>query len=406
MKKNFLKVTAALLAALTIGFTSCDDDDDDTGTDNTTDQFNISADITENTTWEAGNVYYLKTRVAVTDGATLTIEPGVIVKGDAGTGSNATALIIARGSKIMAEGTANEPIIFTSVADEIEPTEIDSEMASDLDGLWGGLIVLGNAPISPKGGGTEASIEGIPADDENGKYGGTTADDNSGVIKYVSIRHGGSNIGEGNEINGLTLGGVGSGTVIENIEIVANQDDGVEFFGGTVNVKNLLVWSNGDDAIDTDQAWAGTLDNALVINPGDKAFELDGPEGTYEGAGHTIKNVTVLMESCSGGYDDDDNTDAKVMNVFFTGITDGTGTENDYNSNGDFVISNFEFDVTPVDLDDDEDTPDVAPVAADYFADIAASAEASELTEVTTATVGATTSVFTGWTFAGVRGAF
>ncbi|MCB2195308.1 MAG: hypothetical protein KQH79_05575 [Bacteroidetes bacterium] len=405
MKKSYLKLTAAILAALTISFTSCDDDDEGSN-NNTTDQFNISADITENTTWETGNVYYLKSRVAVTNGATLTIEPGVIVKGDAGTGTNATALIIARGSKIMAEGTANEPIIFTSVADEIEPTEIDSEMADDVDGLWGGLIVLGNAPISPKSNGTEASIEGIPADDENGKYGGNDATDNSGVLKYISIRHGGSNIGEGNEINGLTLGGVGSGTTIQNIEIVANQDDGVEFFGGTVNVSNILVWNNGDDAIDTDQAWAGTLDNALVINPGDKAFELDGPEGDYEGAGHTIQNVTVYMESCGGGYDDDDNTDAKVMNVFFTKITDATGTENDYNSNGNFVISNFEFDVTPVDLDDDEDTPDVAPVAADYFADIAASTEASELTEVTTATVGANTSVFNGWTFAGVRDAF
>ncbi len=211
-------------------------------------------------------------------GVTLTIEPGVIIKGEAGTGPNATALLIARGATLMAEGTASEPIIFTSVADEIEPGDIASpNLDPTLNGLWGGLIVLGHAPISADA--ASVQIEGIPASDQNGLYGGADPADNSGVLKYISIRHGGANIGEGNEINGLTLGGVGSGTVIENIEIVSNQDNEIEWFGGTVSVSNVVVWNTGDDAIDTDQAWSGTLDNFAIINPGDECFELDGGEG-------------------------------------------------------------------------------------------------------------------------------
>ena len=101
-------------------------------------------------------------------------------------------------------------------------------------------------------------------------------------------------IGASNEINGLTLGGVGSGTVIENVEVVANQDDGIEWFGGTVSVKNALIWNSGDDAVDTDQSWAGTLDNFIVIAGinTDHALEIDGPEGTYNAA-HTVKNGSI-----------------------------------------------------------------------------------------------------------------
>jgi hypothetical protein len=173
-------------------------------------EIEVSANITANATWETGKVYILTTRVAVVDGITLTIQPGAVVKGEAGTGSNATALIIARGAKLMAEGTADQPIIFTSVADEIQPGEVESpNLEPSINGLWGGLLIMGKAPISVASDNQTFQIEGIPADDPNGTYGGTDAADNSGVIKYVSIRHGGSNIGEGNEINGLTLGGVG-----------------------------------------------------------------------------------------------------------------------------------------------------------------------------------------------------
>jgi len=213
-------------------------------------------------TWSAPNIYTLQNRVTVTTGTTLTIEPGVVVKGQAGTGANASALLIARGATINAMGTPAQPIIFTSVADEITPGQLVSpNLDSDVNGLWGGIIVLGNAPISAAndaGDIAEVQIEGIPTSDPNGLYGGNDANDNSGVLNYISIRHGGTNIGEGNEINGLTLGGVGAGTLIQGVEVVANQDDGIEWFGGTVSASEVLVWNCGDDGLDTDQAWNGT----------------------------------------------------------------------------------------------------------------------------------------------------
>lgn len=283
--------------------------------------FSVSSNITQNTTWETGKVYILESRIAVVSGVTLTIQPGVVVKGQAGTGANATALLIARGGKIMAEGTADAPIIFTSVADEIMPGQIESpNLDSDLNGLWGGLLILGNAPISADA--ASVQIEGIPPSDQNGLYGGDNPDDNSGVIRYVSIRHGGTNIGEGNEINGLTLGGVGSGTVIEFVEIVANQDDGIEWFGGNVNVVNAVIWNAGDDAVDTDQAWSGTLDNFIVLNPGDECFELDGPEGAMVG-GHILMNGSAKADDAEGLADLDDNSIVEMTKVYFFGISEG-----------------------------------------------------------------------------------
>lgn len=278
MKKTLTLVAAA--SALTLSFSSCQKKgctdptalnysetakkDDGSCVYAPGNEVVITDNITSNTTWTNDKIWILGARVAVTNGATLTIEPGTVIKGQAGTGANATALIIARNAKINAVGTATAPIIFTSIADEIQPGQIASpNLDPTLSGLWGGLIVLGNAPISADA--AEMQIEGIPASDPSGLYGGTTAADNSGTLKFVSIRHGGANIGEGNEINGLTLGGVGSGTTVENIEIVANQDDGVEFFGGTVTVKNILVWNVGDDCFDTDQAFAGTIDNFVGI---------------------------------------------------------------------------------------------------------------------------------------------
>lgn len=347
----------------------------------------VAANIAENTTWKTGKVYILESRIAVLTGVTLTIEPGVIVKGQAGTGANATALLVARGGKIMADGTPDSPIIFTSVADEIMPGQIESpNLDPVLNGLWGGLIVCGNAPISADA--ASVQIEGIPPSDQNGLYGGDVPADNSGVIRYVSIRHGGANIGEGNEINGLTLGGVGTGTIIENIEIVANQDDGMECFGGTVSVKNLIVWNTGDDAVDTDQAYAGTVDNFVVINPGDECMELDGPEGSYDNNGHTIKNGTCYAEDAEGLVDLDDNTRCTIMNVYFFGLKEGQ-----------------DFDLNPVVLTCSNlqaTLPDGAAVT-DFFKD----GSDSYVTIVATGsnTVGADLSKFQGWSWAATAGA-
>ena len=340
MKKLNFQLLAVLFVAVVFGISAYDNDYGDITRTNKDDSsgIKVTSNITSNTTWQSGNVYILGGRIAVESGATLTIEPGVIIKGEAGTGANATALLVARGGKLMAEGTATMPIIFTSIADEIMPGDIEAgnfnspNLDPDIDGLWGGLIVLGSARISASNDNgddvSEIQIEGIPTSDPNGLYGGTNDTDNSGVLRYISIRHGGTNIGAGNEINGLTLGGVGSGTVIENIEVISNQDDGVEWFGGTVNVTNLVVWNVNDDAIDTDQSWSGTLDNFIVIAPGGHNFELDGPEGSYE-ATHTIQNGTVVCgddefeRTSEDLINVDENSMVSLNNIYFTNIEEG-----------------------------------------------------------------------------------
>lgn len=330
---NIFKFGALALAAVAVA--SCGGDPVDPIDPIKTNKV-ITSNITSNTTWYADTVYQLGGRITVTSGATLTIQPGTVIKGEAGTGSNATALLIARGGKLMAEGTASLPIIFTSVADEITPEMVAAgnfaspNLDPTVNGLWGGLIVLGNAKISPKPGTAgellEVQIEGIPTSDANGLYGGNNDADNSGVIKYVSVRHGGTNIGSGNEINGITFGGVGSGTVVENIEIVANQDDGVEWFGGTVNAKNVVVWNAGDDGLDTDQSWGGTCDNFAVITAAGHVFELDGPEGAYS-AGHIFKNGNVVASNDDVASQDLINTDANsivdMMDIYFTDVVAG-----------------------------------------------------------------------------------
>lgn len=333
MKKLFLILTLGLLVS------SCEDEIivDPIPNKNKV----VTSNIISNTTWYSDTVYQLGGRITVTAGATLTIEPGTVIKGEAGTGANATALLIARGGKIIAEGTPQLPIIFTTVADEITPEQIvtgdfkSPNLDPTVNGLWGGVIVLGNAKISPKpdannspgpGELLSVQIEGIPTSDANGLYGGNDDTDNSGVLKYVSIRHGGANIGSGNEINGLTLGGVGTGTVIENIEVVANQDDGVEWFGGKVNVTNVVVWNAGDDGLDTDQSWGGTCDNFVIVTAAGHAFELDGPEGNYA-AGHIFKNGNVVCSNEDVATQDLINTDANSIvdleNVFFTEVVAG-----------------------------------------------------------------------------------
>jgi hypothetical protein len=338
MRRNFYYVFFITLALF---FTACDDNDPNDDDPKDSDNVVVTDNITANTTWVKESVYQLAGRITVVSGVTLTIEAGTIIKGEAGTGANATALLIARGGKLLAEGTAAMPIIFTSVADEITPEDVAAgdfgspNLDPDINGLWGGVIVLGNARISASndaGDVSQVQIEGIPTSDPNGLYGGSDDADNSGILKYISIRHGGANIGAGNEINGLSLGGVGSGTVVENIEVVANQDDGIEWFGGTVNVSNVLVWNVGDDGIDTDQSWSGTLDNFIVLTPTGHCFELDRPEGSFEG-GHTIKNGTIVTSEVNS--DDeyvrvsedlinvDNNSIVALTDLYFTGIVDG-----------------------------------------------------------------------------------
>ena len=406
MKKSIFTLSTILALA----FTGCSSDDDaqiitaPVG-DNV---INVSGEVSPGTTWNNDNIYVLNQKVVVPSGVELTIEAGTIIKGKRGNGSLASALIVAQGGKINAVGTATEPIIFTSIDDNIE---IGQTAGTNLDetnsGLWGGLIVLGYAPCSFSGDVDVVQIEGIPADDTFGLYGGDNATDNSGVYKYISIRHGGALIGEGNEINGLTLGGVGSGTVIENIEVVANVDDGIEFFGGTVNASNLLVWAQGDDALDIDQAYSGTIDNAVVVlgANSDHAFEIDGPEGTATGE-FTLKNATIVGNAVTlnGEYADyRSSAMGRTENIYAYGFKDSSDVELD----NDGVATNYNdglltFGAWEIVLP--AGVSDVMDIFANKAETVMVSGFGSTASAVTEGanTVGATTSLLS-WTYANAK---
>ena len=367
---------------------------------------NYSDVINEDVTWTNDNIYYLSGRVVVPSGVTLTIEAGTIIKAYPGEANNASMLIVARGGKIMAEGTASEPIIFTTTEDEIfndhpyYPGFVNLD--ESINGLWGGLIILGNAEISAWGDVTALQLEGIPADDTNGLYGGLDNADNSGVIRYVQIRHGGTNIGEGNEINGLSLCGVGSGTTVEYVEVIGNLDDGIECFGGNVNVNNILVWAQGDDAFDIDQSYSGTINNFMGIADAesDHALEIDGPEGTMV-ASFTMTNGTLKGYNPNGGeYADFRNyPTGSLSNLYFYNFSCESDFEIDgnYSSSSGMTFSAIEFNVSHLyDLiDGSECNLTVDDICDDQNGDLSAGFNASI---VTTPTVGADTSYFLDWT--------
>ncbi len=235
-------------------------------------------------TWTNDTEYLLDGYVYLEEGGVLNIEPGTVVRGkSSGSNGDATsALIITRGAQINAVGTVDNPIIFTGEFDDLS---ITLDFTATDNKTWGGIIILGNAPIGEDGG--EDSIEGITSENEpRVLYGGNDPTDNSGTIKYVSLRHGGNEIAADNEINGLTLGGVGNGTTIDYIEVFANSDDGIEIFGGTVNITHAVVAFQGDDAFDVDESWDGYIQYAFSIQQdisdqiGDNAVEYDGSERT------------------------------------------------------------------------------------------------------------------------------
>ena len=341
-------LTYSLLMITLFTFSACDNDDNPpvvaVDPDPVSENINVTGMLTGVNNWTSDNIYVLNQKVVVDAGATLNIECGTIIKGSAGTGSLASALVVARGGTLNANGTADCPIIMTSESDNIEVGQTaGTNLGINDRGLWGGLIVLGYAPSSFSGDVSEVQIEGIPANDTFGLYGGNDASDNSGSITYVSIRHGGALIGEDNEINGLTLGGVGNGTVIDNIEVVANTDDGIEFFGGTVNASNLLVWGQGDDGLDIDQAYSGTIDNAVVVlgDVSDHALEIDGPEGSLNGQ-FELRNITIIGSQVTedGEYADyRSNAMGYTTNLYAVNFKassdieiDNDGVANNYNS--------------------------------------------------------------------------
>ncbi|MCB0400800.1 MAG: hypothetical protein KDD41_01835 [Flavobacteriales bacterium] len=285
----------------------------------------VSGDITSNTTWTKDKIVFLDGRVIVQSGAELTIQAGTVIKGKAGSGSNAAVLIVGVGGKIHASGTSTEPIVFTSADDQIIPGQIASpNLTVNNKGLWGGVIILGDAPISPSTG-TTAEIEGIPAGTAGTTYGGNDVSDNSGEFQYCSVRHGGVIIGAGNEINGLTLGGVGNGTTIDHVEIYANLDDGIEFFGGSVNVSDAIVVKIDDDCYDIDQSYDGTITNFMAIigpNQSGDAFEIDGPEGSSNATGLFNMDGGLILGSSSNASCDfmvfKSKAQGTLQNVYLT----------------------------------------------------------------------------------------
>jgi hypothetical protein len=292
-------------------------------------QTEVSGTINQDVTFTNDKVWVLNGRVIVGAGSTLTIEEGTIIKGRAGQGALASVLLVARNAMIMAEGTAENPIVFTSYSDDINVGEFDSKnMDLVVDrGLWGGVLILGNAPISADA--AEVQIEGIPVSVTEGLYGGSTSDDNSGVFKYVSIRYTGTQLSQGNELQGLTLGGVGSGTTIDNVESINSNDDGIEIFGGTVNLTNILIWGQDDDGYDIDQGWSGTIDNFVFIGgAGDHPLEIDGPEGSANGKG-TLMNGSIRGVAESEFGDLRDGAQIKLMNIYFFDFKSGADLELD-----------------------------------------------------------------------------
>ena len=257
--------------------------------------------IDDSQTWSSDRVWIMNGKIVVRSGGSLTIESGTIVKAQNSQGVNATALVIAAGATINAVGTSDAPIIFTDIEDSISYGDgvISPNREPTDTGKWGGVIVLGNAIVGEDGGSDD--IEGIAEGFDWTTYGGDNDSDSSGSISYVSIRHSGTQLAGGDEIQGLTLGGVGSGTELNNIEVVGSNDDGIEIFGGAAQITNIVILNQRDDAIDLDEGFRGTLTNAVLVmrSNSDNPFEVDGTEdstGTIGGS-FTINNVTVYANT-------------------------------------------------------------------------------------------------------------
>lgn len=247
MNKFLLKGVAAMLCMATVfGNVACSDDDPVPGVETPeTKDVILENEITSDMTLKATDNNLLRGFVYVTDGVTLTIEPGTVIKGEKATEGS---LIVEPGGKIIAEGTAEKPIVFTS----------DQPAGSRAYGDWGGLILCGNAPVNAT---SKPQIEGGPRT----TYGGDKPEDNSGIVKYVRIEFAGYPLEPNKEINGLTLGGVGSGTTLEYIQVSYCGDDSFEWFGGTVNAKHLIAYKGWDDEFDTDYGYSGKLQFLLGI---------------------------------------------------------------------------------------------------------------------------------------------
>ncbi|MCX8080803.1 MAG: T9SS type A sorting domain-containing protein [Bacteroidia bacterium] len=304
----------------------------------------VSGNITSSTTWSTGQVVLLQGPVYVKNNAVLTIQPGVVVLGSKS--ANGSALIVTRGSQLIANGTSVNPIVFTS----------DQPPGARALGDWGGVILLGQAPLNYTNG--VNYIEGLPQNPDS-QYGGganPNPNDNSGSLKYVRIEFGGYVYQPNQEINGLTFGAVGAATQVDYVQVSFTNDDGFEWFGGNVSAKHLVSYRNLDDDFDTDNGWSGFVQYALAVrdpqiadNPSvstSEGFESDndanGTSATPKTQG-IFSNVTIIgpyrgipTATVASGYRRAlrlrRNTELKVFNSLFMdtdrGIhIDGSATE-------------------------------------------------------------------------------
>ena len=284
----------------------------------------VAGDITTSTTWTTGNRYNLQGQVFVMPGATLLIEPGTIIASDVG-----GSLAITRGAQIVCDGTPENPIIFTSKADYLTWTAQNPRgQWRAAANEWGNLTIMGRGYIGKYGNGAPdtntaapnagnyANMEGLVASgvgDTRTRYGGGDDQDDSGSLSYTSFRYGGRVIGLGTELNGLSLGGVGQGTEIDHIEIMNNVDDGIEIWGGKVDLKYFSIWNIGDDSLDIDHGWRGRAQFGLIV----QGYSLNAPSGSgvcdsmieIDGAAKSdaqpvtttsIANLTLIGQPLSG----------------------------------------------------------------------------------------------------------
>ena len=226
----------------------------------------LYGEIKTNTTLHKENTYILQGQVYVTNKAVLTIEPGTVIKGGIKSGG---ALIITQGAQLMAEGKETDPIVFTSDAGEKERRPGD----------WGGIIILGEAPINTIGNAAKLDFN---LENERNRYGGTNPESNSGILKYVRIEFAGKNYSANKQLNGLSLAGVGSKTVLENIQVSFSNDDSFNCYGGLVNMSNLISYKATDDDFDFAQGVHCNISNSIAIRSpyssnsnGSTCFEID-----------------------------------------------------------------------------------------------------------------------------------
>lgn len=249
MKKNWKFATMALIAGVSLFATSCSSDEDPVNNpgDGGEDTYVLDSDITENVTLETGKTYTLNGGVHVKSGATLTIQPGVTIV--AQHDETVDYILIEQGAKIDAQGTAAQPIVMTSEKKEA--------------GAWGGLHICGYAHTNNGSGKSEIG---------NAPYGGNNDADNSGILKYIRLEYTGYAFDEEHEANGVSFYGVGNGTTVEHLQAYQGSDDGFEFFGGSVNVKYMVVTSCSDDSFDWTEGWNGKAQFLVAYQEGESSL--------------------------------------------------------------------------------------------------------------------------------------